>query len=357
MALNNINFRQFLEMEIGGNLGRDYAVFLAVFVGLLIALKMFELYALRFLKKLAKKSRTEIDDIVIGFIGKINWRLYIFISLYAALKTLALHPLADKLLNYAAIIILVYYGTRFIGVLIDRYTDKQVKKTLAEDENEDTTLISVLGRMAKAVVWIIAFLLLLSNFGVNITSLIAGLGIGGIAIAFALQNILQDLFSSFTIYFDKPFKKGDFIIIGQDMGVIKYIGIKSTRIQTLQGQELIVSNRELTTTRINNYKRMEKRRIVFNFGVEYGTSLKKLKEINDVIMGIFKKIKLADLDRVHFKEFGNFSLNYEVVYYLNSSDYNKYMDTQQEINFAIKKEFEKLGVVMAFPTQVVYVKK
>ena len=357
MPLNNLSLKQFLEMDIGGNLGSDYAVFLGVFIGLITALKLFELYAIRLLKKLSKKTKTEIDDIVIEFVGKVNWRLYIFISLYAALKTLALHPLADRLLNYAAIIILVYYGVRFVGVIIDYYTGRQIKMTLAEDENEDTTLVSVLGRMAKAIVWIVAFLLILSNFGVNITSLITGLGIGGIAIAFALQNILQDLFASFTIYFDRPFKKGDFIIIGQDMGTIKYIGIKSTRIQTLQGQELIVSNKELTTARINNYKRMEKRRIVFGFGVEYGTSLKKLREINDAIRRIFRKIKLADLDRVHFKEFGNFSLNYEVVYYLNSSDYNKYMDTQQEINFAVKREFEKLGIAMAFPTQVVYVKK
>ena len=152
-------------------------------------------------------------------------------------------------------------------------------------------------------------------------------------------------------------RKGDFIIIGQDMGTVKHIGIKSTRIQTLQGQELIVSNRELTNARINNYKKMEKRRIVFSFGVEYGTSTRKLKAINSIITGIFKKMKSAELDRVHFKEFGSFSLDYEVVYYLNTNDYTKYMDAQQEINLAIKEQFEKHGIGMAFPTQTIHIRK
>jgi small-conductance mechanosensitive channel len=357
MALSAIDINKFLVSEIAGNSGKDYVIAFGIFLGLIAVLWIFELYILTKLKKLAKKTKTQMDDIILEFISEIHWRLYIFISVYIASKSIVLHPVVSRTLHYLIIIVVVYYGVKFVLKIIDYFTHRQIKIRLEEDKTDDTTFISVLGRMVKAIIWVIAIMLILSNFGVNITSLIAGLGIGGIAIAFALQNILEDLFSSFSIYFDKPFKKGDFIIIGPDMGVVKYIGIKSTRIQTLQGQELVVSNKELTNTRVNNYKRMEKRRIVFAFGVEYDTSLKKLKDINQIVKGVFKNIKLVKLDRVHFKDFGNFSLNYEVVYYLDSSDYNKYMDTQQEINFSIKNEFEKSGIAMAFPTQTLYVKK
>jgi len=199
--------------------------------------------------------------------------------------------------------------------------------------------------------------MVLTNLGIEITPLIASLGVGGIAIAIALQSVLSDLFSAFAIYFDKPFKEGDFIIVGNDMGTVQRIGIKTTRIKSLQGQELIVSNSELTSTRVNNYQRMEERRIVFNFGVEYSTSLSKLKKINKIVEKIFKEVNGARLDRVHFHQFGDFSLNYEVVYYVKSPEYAKYMDVQQEINFKLKEYFEKERIVFAFPTQTLFVEK
>lgn len=357
MGINATSANQLLSADFGGNLGKDYLVFLGIFILWLIVLKIFKIYILNYLKRLSKKSKTELDDAIIIFIDRINWKFFIFASIYISSKTLELPNAVNKLLNYSLLIVLVYHGVKFLHTIVDYFAKKQIDKTLAQDKEDDTTAIIVLGKIVKISVWLIALLLILSNLGVNITSLVAGLGIGGIAIAFALQNILEDLFSSFTIYFDKPFKKGDFIIIGQDMGVVKHIGIKSTRIQTLQGQELVVSNRELTNTRINNYKRMERRRIVFAFGVEYSTSVGKLKLIDILVKNIFKKIKLTQLDRIHFKEFGPSSLNFEVVYYLDSSDYNKYMDTQEAINLAIKRQFEKRSIVMAFPTQTIYIKK
>lgn len=357
MAINATSINEILAINFFGNFGKDYLTFLGIFIVLLVALKIFKIYILSYLKKLSKKSKTELDDTIIKFIDGIDWKFFVFMSIYIAAKTLILPIFINKLLNYLLLIVVVYYGVKFSHKIIDYFAKRQIDKTLAEDKDEDTTAITVLGKIVKISVWVIAFLLILSNLGFNITSLVAGLGIGGIAIAFALQNILEDLFSSFTIYFDKPFKKGDFIIIGQDMGIVKHIGIKSTRIQTLQGQELVVSNRELTNTRINNYKRMERRRIVFSFGVEYDTSVRKLKLINQIVGSIFKKIKMTQLDRIHFKEFGQFSLNFEVVYYLDTNDYNKYMDTQEAINLAIKRQFEKHGIVMAFPTQTIYMKK
>jgi len=357
MPLDTASLNQFFDISILGNTGQDYLKFLGVFVVLLIVLKIFKIYILSYLKKLSKKTKNEFDDAVIEFMHQINWKFFVLISFYIASKALVLTDTVNKVLNYIILIVLVYYGVKFLHTLIDYFSTMEVDKRLTEDREEDTSMVLVLGKIAKFTVWIVALLLILSNLGFNITSLVAGLGIGGIAIAFALQSILQDLFSSFTIYFDKPFRNGDFIIIGSDKGVVKHIGIKSTRIQTLQGQELVISNRELTNTRVNNYKKMEKRRISFSFGVEYSTATSKLKLINTIVENIFKKVKLADLDRVHFKSFGDFSLNYEVVYYLNSKDYTKYMDTQQEINLAIKQEFEKGKIAMAFPTQTIHIEK
>jgi small-conductance mechanosensitive channel len=165
------------------------------------------------------------------------------------------------------------------------------------------------------------------------------------------------LFAAFIIYFDKPFKEDDFIIIGNDMGVVKEIGLKSTRIQALGGQELVMSNTELVNSRINNYKQMKKRRVVFGFGVKYDTGEAKLKKIKSIVTKIFKSVKDVDFDRVHFKEFGDFSLNYEVVYYVDKSDYNIYMDKQEEINMKIYSEFEKAGIDFAFPTQTIRIQK
>jgi len=314
-------------------------------------------YIIVFLKNAAKKSRTHLDDFLADSIHAIKWPFYLYVSFYAGTRTLVIPPTMNKILQVVLLLFIIYYTSRFLQRLILHYTEKEIEKRKKQNVHENSSMIRVLGNLAVVAVWILALLLILANLGINITPLIAGLGIGGIAIAFALQNILEDIFSSFSIYFDKPFKEGDFIIIGSDMGVVKHIGIKTTRIQTLQGQELVISNRELTSSRINNYKRMEKRRIQFNFGVEYGTSTKKLKKINEIVKKIIDKIELTTLDRVHFKSFGDSSLLFEVVYYLNTSDYNQFMDVQQEINFKLKDALEKEKISMAFPTQTIHLVK
>ncbi|QQR83532.1 mechanosensitive ion channel family protein [Candidatus Peregrinibacteria bacterium] len=211
--------------------------------------------------------------------------------------------------------------------------------------------------MLKFVLWSIAVLMILSNLGINVSALITGLGIGGIAVALAVQTLLSDLFSSFSIYFDKPFEVGDFVVIGEHSGTIKRIGLKTTRIQALGGEELVLSNHELTNTRIQNFKRMQRRRILFSVGVVYGTTTDQLKKIPEIIKDIIDTVALADFDRAHFKHFGDFSLVFEIVYFLNSKEYVDYMNTQQSINLALREAFEKEHIEMAFPTQTVYVQK
>ncbi len=351
-----MNIEEFFIDITTQNTSQDYEIAAGIFFGSLLLMYLFKFLILARLRSLAKQTRNGYDDIIIEFFDDIPFPFYAIISLFLSGGYLELPASVDKALDYLLLIGLVFYlvkaATRVIGYMAECEANRR-RRT----DGKESSLLLVMSKLIQVSVWAIAVLLVLSNLGLDITSLIAGIGLGGIAIAFALQKILEDIFSSFSIYFDKPFEEGDFIIVGNDMGVVKRIGLKSTRIQTLQGQELVMSNQELTSTRINNYKKMEKRRIVFSFGVLYETEQRKLQKIKKIVSDIIGAIKLARLDRVHFKEFGSFSLNYEVVYYLDSSDYNKFMDVQEEINMELKKAFEKEKIEFAYPTQKIFLSK
>jgi small-conductance mechanosensitive channel len=279
------------------------------------------------------------------------------LSLYLALTFIQIPDTLETIINYAMLLVVTFFVVMSINYLIDYSIRRIIKKREKQEKETDTSIIIFLKKLLKGILFGIAFIFILSNLGYDVTTLVTGLGVAGIAIAFALQNVLSDLFASFCIYFDKPFKVGDFIIVGDDLGVVKKIGIRSTRLKSLWGHEIVISNRELTTTRINNYKKMRRRRVHFNFGVVYKTPTKKLKKILKIVEVVFKKIELTDLDRVHFKEFAESSLKFEVAYYVNTGNYNKYMDIQQEINLAIKEQFEKEGIEFAYPTQTIFVSK
>ncbi len=326
-----------------------------VFILAIIVLKIFKYVILSKLKKVVARTKTKYDDLIVGIIDSVGWPFYVLLSLYIALQFIKVPEFLKTVTHYSIMVVVTYYVVRGVQSLIDYGTRWIILKRRKEEKDTDTSIIELLGRIAKGVLWIVAILLILSNIGYNITTLIAGLGIGGIAVAIALQSILGDIFASFSIYFDKPFRVGDFIIFGEDMGEVKKIGIKSTRIQALQGQEIIVSNKHLTETIVHNYKKMEQRRVVFNFGVKYDTALEKLKMIPTLVKDIVTRIEMARIDRAHFFKFGDFSLIFEVVYYVATDDYNKYMDIQQEMNLAIKERFEKEGIEMAYPTQTILI--
>ncbi len=343
-----------LNLEFWGNTGKEYIFSAAIFLIALFVLKIFQVYVLRKLKKAAEKTKTDLDDVMIDIFQSVKPPFYSFVAFYVGLKFLNLTRLVENIIDGLFILVLVYQVIGATEKFINYATEKLSSKEGGKVSRSVTSSISL---MAKLVLWSFAVLLILSNWGVNITSLIAGLGIGGIAVALAVQKILSDIFSSFSIFMDKPFEEGDFIVIGQDAGVVQKIGIKTTRIRTLQGEELVVSNQEITNQRVRNFKKMQRRRVAFSFGVLYETEKEKLEKIPDIVKNIFSHQSNAELDRVHFKEFGDFSLNYEVVYYVNSNDYLMYMDIQQSINLALKEEFEKEGIEFAYPTQTIFVKK
>ena len=211
--------------------------------------------------------------------------------------------------------------------------------------------------LARIIIWGVALVFLLDNLGFDISAVVAGLGIGGIAVALAAQSILGDLFSYFIIFFDRPFELGDYIKIGDKNGTVEHIGIKTTRIRALSGEQLVFSNTDLTSSRLHNFKKLQRRRKVFMLGVIYETPAEKLKIIPDIVKDIITEEEKSDYDRGHFKTFGDFSLNFEFVYYVLSPDYATYMDTQHNINMKIFNKFKEEGIEFAYPTQLVYVNK
>jgi len=332
----------------------DYSIAVIAFIVLLIVFKLFQTIILKKLEKVAAKTKTDIDDTLIKIVESLKPPFYSFLAFYIALFFLNINPVGQKIINAILIIWLTYQVIQGLQILIDYVLKKRLIKG---EEGEAKKGMGYLSTLIKITLWALGTLVVLGNLGVDVTSLIAGLGIGGIAIALALQNILGDLFSSLAIYFDKPFEVGDFIIIGQDKGTVEKIGIKTTRIRALNGEELVISNNELTSARIQNFKTIQARRASALLGVTYNTSQTKLKLIPKLIKDAVASAKIAKFDRVHFTEFGDSALIFELVYYVETEDMKKFMDAQQQVNFKIKYAFEKEGIEMAYPTQTVHLAK
>ena len=344
-----------LEQVFFGNRFLDYIIALLTLALSLLFVKVVIRFFIRRLKKLAQRSTATFGGFLIRILEKIGLPALYISCFYASAKTLKLPSGAGVLINALEMIIITFFAARIVVM----FAGWGINTYLAKKQQDPTVARSLDGMLwvVKSLIWALAVIILLDNLGYKVSTLIAGLGIGGIAVAIAAQALLKDFFSYFSIVFDHPFKIGDFIIIGDFMGTVEYIGIKTTRIRSLGGEQVIFSNTDLTDSRVRNYRLMEKRRVLFRIGVTYQTSLKQLKEIPKIIENIIKNTKDTAFDRAHFFSYGDFSLIFEVVYFVLNPDYNKYMDIQQEINFAIKEEFEKRGIEFAYPTQTLYLQK
>jgi len=342
-----------LSQNYFGNYVYSYVVSLCLFFLYTFVFKIIQLFILNRLKAFSVKTATDIDDTLVKLFESLKPPFYAFLAFYLALQSLTLSPYVQYLTNTITIIWAVYQVVYMVQIIISYIT----KKRLSQDENQAETAAQALSLIAKILLWSLGVLLVLSNIGVDVTSLIAGLGISGVAVAFAVKDILGDLFSSFTIYFDKPFKVGDFIILGDINGTVKKIGIKTTRIKSLQGQELIIPNQKLTSEVVQNYNPMQQRRVDFKLRVAYETDSKKLEKIPDWIREIIEAQEVVEFGRAHLKQLGETSLVYEIIYSILESDYAIYMDTQHTINLSILKKLEKEKVAIAYPTQTLHIKK
>ncbi|MBS1606878.1 MAG: mechanosensitive ion channel family protein [Bacteroidetes bacterium] len=342
---------QFLDHIFWGNSVQRWLVALAIFLIGLIAARVLKNLGIKRLTQLAKSTSSTFDDLLVTVAKKVLVPLLYLCALYLALRSLDLHPKVDKAISASWTIILTFMVLRLITSLLSFSFHRHISDESREKQARGILIIF------DILLWMIGFVFVIDNLGYNITTIITGLGVGGIAIALAAQTVLADLFSYLVIFFDKPFEIGDFIITEKGMGSIEYIGIKTTRIRTLDGEQLIASNSALTGSWVHNYKRMVTRRIVFSFSLDRANPSDKIRKVPGIIKSIIETQKPVKFDRAHFLKFGEYSFDFEVVYIVLDADYNKYMDIQQAINLAMLDRFENEGIELAFPSRELFIHK
>ncbi len=339
-----------------GNTVQAWLIAVGVLIVVFAVLKIVQRAGISRLSKLSLLTHNKIDDLLVGILENTKFFFLVIASAYVASLTITLKPSVITVSQKVIVLVLILQGGFWASAAVSFGLARNIEKRMDQDVSSTTT-ITFLGFVARVILWIIVLLSMLANLGVNVTGLITGLGIGGIAVALAVQNILGDLLASLSIVLDKPFVIGDFVIVDSHMGTIERIGLKTTRVRSLSGEQLIFSNNDLLKSRIRNYGRMAERRVLFSFGVIYQTSLEKLRMIKEMVTEIINSQEGTRFDRAHFKEYGDSSLNFEVVYYVTNPDYNVYMDIQERINQEIFRRFDEQGIEFAYPTRTIYIQR
>ena len=322
----------------------------AVFFVTLVVVRIIKGLLSRRLTNLAAGTATTIDDLLAELLARTKFIFLLAISVYAG--SLVLGPtlrISTWVRNITLVVFLfqvAIWGNHLVVYLVTQY--------VRLEEKDEATIRSVLTLVGRIVLWSLLVLVTLGNLGFDVTALVASLGIGGIAVALALQNILGDLFASVSIMLDRPFVVGDTIVVGDLRGTVEHIGMKSTRLRSGSGEQLIFSNTDLLKSRIWNYQQMYQRRVAFSFGITYQTAYEKLAAVPEMVRKIVEVQDPVRFDRAHFKGYGDSSLDFEVVYWVTTADYNTYMDIQQNINLELFKRFEEEGIEFAYPTRTVY---
>jgi small-conductance mechanosensitive channel len=337
-----------------GNPLSDWLLAAATASALAVALILARRYLAGRWAAYAHTTESWIDDAVAEAAVGTRGLFLVVVGLYAGTHWLELPSRAERVVTSAAMIALLVQTALWINRGAAAWLGLYLHDRQKRDASGATT-VAVLGYVARVAVWALAVLLILDNLGFNITALVASLGIGGIAVALALQNILGDLFASLSIALDKPFVIDDFIVVDDVLGTVEYIGLKTTRLRSLSGEQIVFSNADLLKSRIRNYKRMDERRALFNFGVTYDTATDKLARLPAIVRDCIEAQAKTRFDRAHFKEFGDSSLVFEAVYFVLDPDYNRYMDAQQAINLALLERLRAEGIEFAFPTRTLHV--
>ncbi|MEP7247013.1 MAG: mechanosensitive ion channel family protein [Gammaproteobacteria bacterium] len=328
----------------------DWSLAIALTIGLFAALLTARGFVRRHHEKLLRTEKTELTEVPAEVLSRTTVLFFAVLSVFTGLGTLSMGPGTQTVLRSALTITLFWQAGLWLSAAATAWLERRRRNSSPADRAIAGSL-GVIGFIVRVVVWALVALLTLDNLGIDVTALVAGLGIGGIAVALALQNVLGDLFASLSITFDKPFVIGDFLIVDDFLGSVEYIGIKSTRLRSLGGEQIIIANANLLSSRVRNYGRMMERRIVFATSVTYETPVEKLERIAPLIRQTIESQSGTRFDRSHFASHAASSLDFETVYYVLSPEYNRYMDIQQAINLRLHREFARLGIEFAYPTQ------
>lgn len=341
--------KRYLDYVFWGNSVYSWLIALGIILLSVIGIRLFRRIVLRRLKKWSASTSATWDDLLIIGIERLVVPILYVTFFYIAVKTLQLSPKAAKIVHTICMAAFTFFFLRLISAVCRRLLFAFSRHR--EDENSEEQPAAGFMIIVNIVIWIIGIVFLIDNLGYNVTTLITGLGIGGIAVALAAQTILGDLFSYFAIFFDKPFEIGDSITIGEQSGTVEKIGIKTTRIRTLSGDQLICANTDLTNSRVNNFKRLENRRILFTLRVVYNTPPEVLQKIPQLVKAIIDKQPHVEYGRGHLAALGDWSLNFEFVYNVLSPEYSVYMDVQHNIYLEIINVFNAESIYFAFPSQ------
>jgi small-conductance mechanosensitive channel len=333
-----------------GTTVQSWLIAAALAISIVLVLTIARRFALRRFRRWAEATKTRVDDIVVSLIESLRLIFFVAIGLWVAVEYVTLSSSVQRFARVAISLCALLQVGLGLQALVRRLARGWAP---ADSDGATRTAASASAFLASLTIWSLLVISALSLLGFEISALVAGLGVGGVAAALAVQNILGDLFASLSIYFDRPFNLGDFIIVDSEMGTVEKIGLRTTRVRALSGEEIVFANGDLTKSRVRNFKRMAERRVQFGFGVEYTTQLEQLREIPQLIANIIAAREGTRFDRAHFKEYGDFALNFEVVFFVLSPDYNVFMDHQQAINLEIFAAFAQRGIQFAFPTQKV----
>ena len=331
---------------------RTWSIAGAVAGAVVLVLVTLKLVLGRKLAVLARTTTTQVDDLAAELLGRTRWYFIIALAARAGSAFLTLPPsVRDGIRQVAAIAILLQlaaWGNTLIGYWLRSWAARRNGDPLGE------STLKAIGVAAKGLLWSVIFVLALRNvLDYDITALLTGLGIGGIAIALAVQNILGDLFAALSIVLDRPFEVGDSIAVDNFTGTVEHIGLKTTRVRAVTGEQVVFSNADLLKSRVRNLKRMQERRVLQTFGITYDTPPDQVAAIPALLRRCVESEALTRFDRAHFARFAESWLELELAYYVRSADYRDYMDTMQRVNMAVLRTFAAERVEFAFPTRTV----
>ena len=328
----------------------------AIMVGVLALLLGLRFVVRRYAERMRATTRTEVLEIPLLVLSRTTLLFSIVVAANAGAQAI---ELGDRLQRYANTLLTIGFFWQ-LGVWFATAVRIWIERRRVHSLQENRAALGSLGIIrfiANVLIWTLVMLATLDNLGVNITALIAGLGIGGVAVALALQNVLGDLFASLSIALDQPFVVGDFLAVDSFLGAVENIGIKSTQLRSLDGEQIIITNGDLLKSRLRNYGRMAERRVQFATTVSYGTPAEAIEKIPRWIREFIQAEKDTRFDRSHFLRHGEKALEFETVYYVLSADYNRYMDVQQSINLQIHRRFTDEGIDFAIAPQGVIARR
>ncbi|MFA6433128.1 MAG: mechanosensitive ion channel family protein [Elusimicrobiales bacterium] len=352
----NADFTAVLASEFFGNPVSGYLYAVILFAVSLAVIYFLRRIVFARLNELASRTETDLDDLAMDLINMVRPPEYGLVALYLSVRHLNRSPGFNKALTFVILVVFTYRAITLAQRLLNYWINK-IAAQRGLTESATKSVVHSTQVILRALIWAAAILFVLDNLGVNVSAVLTGLGIGGVAVALAAQAILGDLFNFFVILLDKPFNIGDFVVSDAVSGTIEHIGLKSTRIRSISGEMVVVSNSNLLSSRIRNYKDLDKRRVVFKTGVTYRTPAEKLRKIPALIKDAVLGRAGTEFERSNLYETGDSSIDFETVYYITSGDYKLYMETQEQVLLAVLESFAGNGIAFAYPTQTIFVEK